>query len=98
LPLLVMSEFFNQNRSFAQAEEPTSFWLIVVSVSGHKLGLLADELLGREEIITKPLHKKSHHADDRDLFSGATVLENGEVALLLDLARLLHKTQLFCTP
>ena len=90
LPLLILSEALDPGHKIPG--EQADFWLIVVAVEGQKIGLLVDELLGREEIITKPLQKKMQ-SSERGLFSGATVLENGEVALLLDLSQLLHKTQ-----
>lgn len=56
--------------------------LVVIVKKGEKLaGMVVDELVGQQEIVIKSIGKyiKSHK-----IISGATILGNGEVALILD--------------
>jgi len=63
-----------------EAEISLSF--AVLKVGGVKYGLIIDEVVGTEEIVVKPMHKA---VQDLDIYSGATVLGDGEVALILDI-------------
>jgi chemosensory pili system protein ChpA (sensor histidine kinase/response regulator) len=53
------------------------------------IGLLVDELLGRQEIVIKPLG--SLKSLERSSFGGATIDPEGRVILVLDPARLLMR-------
>lgn len=56
--------------------------LVVIVKKGERLaGMVVDELIGQQEIVIKSIGKyiKSHK-----IISGATILGNGEVALILD--------------
>ncbi len=59
------------------------FYLAVLEAEGCRFGLVVDELLAPEEIVVKPL---SNLLREIGLFSGATVLGNGSLALILDVA------------
>ncbi|MFI3200165.1 MAG: chemotaxis protein CheA [Eubacteriales bacterium] len=56
--------------------------VVVVVKKGDKLaGIVVDELTGQQEIVIKPLGK---YINKCKLISGATILGDGEVALILD--------------
>jgi two-component system chemotaxis sensor kinase CheA len=55
----------------------------VVSAGKHKYGLIVDDMNDTEEIVVKPLGK---HLVDCSGFSGATIMGDGKVALILDVA------------
>jgi two-component system chemotaxis sensor kinase CheA len=57
----------------------------VVAVGTHRYGLVVDQLLDSEEIVVKPIG--SHLADCHE-YAGATILGDGSVALILDIAGL----------
>jgi len=59
------------------------FYLIVLESDGCAYGLVVDDLLAPEEIVVKPL---SPVLREIGLFSGATVLGNGALAMILDVA------------
>ncbi len=61
--------------------------VVIVRTSAGMIGLLVDELLGRQEIVIKPLG--SFRSLDRSSFGGATIDPEGRVVLVLDPARLL---------
>jgi two-component system chemotaxis sensor kinase CheA len=64
-------------------EKEQGFYLAVLEAEGRRYGLVVDDLLAPEEIVVKPL---SGVLRDVGLFSGATVLGNGTLALILDVA------------
>lgn len=63
-------------------EEAHGFYLAVLEAEGCRYGLVVDDLLAPEEIVVKPL---SAVLREIGLFSGATVLGNGTLALILDI-------------
>ncbi|THJ23362.1 MAG: response regulator [Nitrospira sp. CG24E] len=60
--------------------------VVIVRTAAGLIGLLVDELLGRQEIVIKPLG--SFKSLDRSSFGGATIDPEGRVVLVLDPARL----------
>jgi chemosensory pili system protein ChpA (sensor histidine kinase/response regulator) len=63
--------------------------VVIVRTAAGMVGLLVDELLGRQEIVIKPLG--SFRSLDRSSFGGATIDPEGRVVLVLDPARLLAR-------
>jgi two-component system chemotaxis sensor kinase CheA len=63
--------------------ESKGVYLAVLESEGRKFGLAVEELLAPEEIVVKPL---SAVLREIGLFSGAAVLGNGTLALILDVA------------
>lgn len=59
--------------------------IIVQSESAGPIGVLVDELLGQQQVVVKSLEA---NYDPVDGISGATILGNGRVALILDIAGL----------
>lgn len=61
---------------------PNDNLVVAVAKKGEKLaGLVVDELLGQQEIVIKSLGK---YINKSKLISGATILGDGEIALILD--------------
>jgi len=63
--------------------------VVIVRTAAGMIGMLVDELLGRQEIVIKPLG--SFKSLDRSTFGGATIDPEGRVVLVLDPARLLAR-------
>jgi chemosensory pili system protein ChpA (sensor histidine kinase/response regulator) len=61
--------------------------VVIVRTAAGMIGIMVDELLGRQEIVIKPLG--SLKSLDRSSFGGATIDPEGRVVLVLDPARLL---------
>jgi two-component system, chemotaxis family, sensor kinase CheA len=59
---------------------------VVVEADGRKAGLLVDHLENEHQVVIKSLERNFKRVDG---FSGATVLGNGRVALILDVPALL---------
>ena len=61
--------------------ETDSLIVVVIKKGEQQMGLVVDDLLGQQETVIKSMG--SHITNDK-LFSGATILGDGEVALILD--------------
>jgi two-component system chemotaxis sensor kinase CheA len=59
--------------------------IIVQSESAGRIGVVVDELLGQQQVVVKSLEANYAAVDG---IGGATILGNGRVALILDIARL----------
>ncbi len=81
IPLMRLSELLSVGDS--QADE----WLytIIIAWGENRIGLLADRLLGEEEIVIKSL---GDYLEDVDVVKGATITGDGDVVLILDVGAL----------
>lgn len=61
--------------------------LVVVEFEGRKIGLFVDELLGQQQVVIKSLETNFRRVEGA---SGATILGDGSVALILDIQSLLR--------
>jgi two-component system, chemotaxis family, sensor kinase CheA len=80
LPYVRLRDLFG-SRGFAPAREK----IIVVEHQGGRAGLAADELLGEQQAVIKPLGRLFQRISG---VSGSTILGNGRVALILDVPAL----------
>jgi len=78
LPLVFLDSLLKQREEQAREGEA---YIAVLNAEGRRYGLIVDGLADPEEIVVKPL---SSVLKQIGLFSGATVLGNGEMALILD--------------
>ena len=63
-------------------KDPNENLIVAIAKKGEKLaGLVVDELIGQQEIVIKSLGK---YINKSKMISGATILGDGEVALILD--------------
>jgi len=62
--------------------------VVIVRAEGERMGLVVDDILGQHQTVIKPM--SAYHADLED-FAGATILADGTVALILDIAMLLRR-------
>ena len=63
--------------------------MVVVEGGGLKAGLIVDVLQGQQQVVIKSLETHYKHING---FSGATILGNGKVALILDVAGLMKQS------
>ncbi len=69
-------------------------FVVVVEAGGRKFGLLVDSVLDTEEIVVKPLHRLLKNLG---VYAGATILGDGQVALILDIAGLAKRNGMSAT-
>jgi len=87
VPLIYLHRIF----AIMNAEADASKALVVlVEAGGQKMGLVVDELIGQQQVVIKSLEA---NADPVKGISGATILGDGRVSLILeinDLGKLFH--------
>ena len=83
LPLLRVRDVFETSGEPGRREN-----IVVVHCGGQRAGLVVDALLGEFQTVIKPLGKLFERLGG---ISGSTILGNGEVALILDVAALVQR-------
>ena len=78
LPVISLNQVLSQS---LQDEAEMSGYVIVLEAAGRKMGLVVDDVLDTEEIVVKPL---SGPLRQISVFSGATILGDGSVIMILD--------------
>jgi two-component system, chemotaxis family, sensor kinase CheA len=81
--------FTRLNRLFGLPERKLKkFFMVVVGLAQERMGIAVDELLGQQDIVTKPLGGKLRHIPG---ISGATDLGNRRTVLVLDVGALMDE-------
>lgn len=78
IPLIRLDQILDLD---ARTEEPESLVVVIVKKGDKQAGLVIDNLIGQQEIVIKPLGKYIYI---HKMFSGATILGDGDVALIID--------------
>ena len=87
IPFLRLRELFKTKSAIEPHQK-----VVVVSTGESRVGLVVDQVIGNSQTVIKSLSKL--HADV-ETFSGATILGDGTVALILDVAHLVSFGQRF---
>jgi two-component system chemotaxis sensor kinase CheA len=64
--------------------------MVVVEAEGGRVALLVDELLGQQQVVVKNLESNYRKVND---VSGATIMGDGRVALILDVGSLVRRSR-----
>jgi two-component system, chemotaxis family, sensor kinase CheA len=64
--------------------------MVVVEAEGGRVALLVDELLGQQQVVVKNLESNYRKVED---VSGATIMGDGRVALILDVGALVRRSR-----
>ncbi|MGN7294347.1 chemotaxis protein CheA [Rhizobium sp. SAFR-030] len=76
---------------FRTGSKPDQFQkVVVISTGSERVGLVVDQIIGDHQTVIKSMSKLHH---DVASFSGATILGDGGVALILDVAHLVSAGQ-----
>src|SRR5574343_625271 len=70
--------------------ENVSNIIVVVEAEGGRVALLVDELLGQQQVVVKNLEANYRKVND---VSGATIMGDGRVALILDVGSLVRRSR-----
>lgn len=79
IPLVRLKDLLDVPK--ADEEEPESLTVVIVKKGDKQAGLVVDNLIGQMEIVIKSLGK---YININKMISGATILGDGEVALIID--------------
>jgi two-component system chemotaxis sensor kinase CheA len=88
LPLVFLDQLLMPGHACKLSTERDNF-IAVLDADGRRFGLIVDSLADPEEIVVKPL---STVLKNIGMFSGATVLGNADLALILDPGSIAVKT------
>jgi two-component system chemotaxis sensor kinase CheA len=76
---------------FRTGTKPDPFQkVVVISTGSERVGLVVDQIIGDHQTVIKGMSKLHH---DAAMFSGATILGDGGVALILDVGHLVAEGQ-----
>ncbi|MFO7189278.1 MAG: chemotaxis protein CheW [Pseudomonadota bacterium] len=87
LPLVSLRDLFPGSTRGPEADEGI---MLVVESEGIKNAFLVDELLGQQQVVVKSLEANYRKVPG---ISGATILGNGQVALILDVPSLVRMSR-----
>ncbi|NMM38203.1 MAG: chemotaxis protein CheA [Glaciimonas sp.] len=82
LPLIALYQIFAITPRYT---DPSQGIIVILETDGEKIGLLIDELIGQQQIVVKNLESNYRKVNG---ISGATILGDGGVSLILDVAAL----------
>lgn len=85
VPYLALDEIFGQPHSGEETRR-----VVIVRINGNEIGLVVDDIIGQGQTVIKSL--SAYHRDIPGL-GGATILGDGRVALILDVATLVRLAQ-----
>ncbi|MBI2264146.1 MAG: chemotaxis protein CheA [Armatimonadetes bacterium] len=77
VPLVSLAELYNWQGKNSEKEHD----VVVVQVGEQKVGIVVDALAGKQEVVIKTL---GHYVGDLPGISGATILGDGTVGLIMD--------------
>ena len=77
VPLIRVGEFFR----LEAPRDPDKVMIVIVGLQGRQIGLVVDSFQGEQEIVIKPLSDVIGRIPG---ISGATILGNGSISLIID--------------
>lgn len=87
LPVVALHEIFNLRPKVTDVHEGI---LVILEAEGHKAALFVDDLVGQHQVVIKSLESNYRRVQG---VSGATIMGDGKVALILDTAALVMASQ-----
>lgn len=85
IPVVPLRKFFK-----VEGPEPARQELLLTRRAGRRVGVAVETLVGRVSTVIQPLDED---CSGRGRFSGATILADGSVSLILDLAAVVSETR-----
>lgn len=86
MPIFRLSELFSIK---PENQDSSKSFVVIVSTGMQKIGLVVDELMGQQEVVIKPLED---YLQENSGFSGATIIGDGQISLILDVYELVNMT------
>ncbi|WP_293935215.1 chemotaxis protein CheW [Iodobacter sp.] len=87
LPLIALHEIFNVPPKVTEFHEGL---VIILEAEGEKVAMFVDDLLGQHQVVVKNLETNYRKVPG---VAGATIMGDGHVAFILDVAQLVHISQ-----
>ena len=87
LSIIALHKLFNIETKITEPEQGI---LVLLEASGKKIALFVDELIGQHQVVLKSMESNYRRVP---CISGATIMGDGRVALILDVAALVRINQ-----
>lgn len=87
LPIISLHQLFNQH---TEVKDPTQGVLVLIEAEGKKSALFVDRLVGEQQVVIKSLETNFRKIPG---VSGATIMGDGSVALILDVPAIINMGQ-----
>lgn len=91
LPIIRLHELFGVEPRARALHEGL---VVIAEGDGRRVGLFVDDLLGQQQVVIKSLEANYGHVEG---VSGATILGDGSVALILDVTGIIHAASMRAT-
>ncbi|MBE0425797.1 MAG: chemotaxis protein CheA [Nitrospirae bacterium] len=85
IPYIRLRDFLNIDGTMPDIEQ-----IVITEVNGKKVGLAVDHVIGEHQTVIKSLGRIYR---DVDVLSGATILGNGKVAIILNIPKIVEYTE-----
>ena len=82
VPYIRLRDRFN-----VEGDRPEVEQIIISEVNESRIGFVVDDVIGQHQTVIKSLGKNFEHSEE---FSGATILGDGSVALIIDLGKMVR--------
>lgn len=89
IPLIHLTDAFLLERESGWTL-PEELFIVIVTVMNRHYGIVVDNLIGEGDVVIKPLGK---FIGDVPGVSGATIMGDGDVAIILDISSLINTVQ-----
>lgn len=86
VPYISLREIFKIEDTRPQIEQ-----IVITEINGNQIGFVVDQVYGQHQTVLKTLGRYYKHVDG---VSGATILGDGTVALILDIKKIAEKTEM----
>ena len=90
IPLVYLGDTLGMGKN-KRTLDGKEIYVVVVAIAEKKIGLVVDELIGREEIVIKSL---GNYLTNIKGISGATIMGDGSVTLILDVANVINEASI----
>jgi two-component system chemotaxis sensor kinase CheA len=87
LPLIPLYQMFDISPNFV---DPSQGIVVILESDGKKAALFVDDLLGQQQVVVKNLESNYRKVAG---ISGATILGDGGVSLIVDVAALIRSSR-----
>ncbi len=88
VPMVRLYDVFGVQPEFT---DPSQALLVIVEAEGKRVALFVDELTGQQQVVIKSLEQNYRKVEG---IAGATILGDGQVALILDIAGLVKLSRM----
>lgn len=84
---LIPAISMHEELGYSPHGEGKKYYQVIVNQNGKQYALMVDKIYGEHQVVVKPL---GHYINDHDYFSSASIMGDGNLAFILDVAKLIN--------